>query len=100
MQTYHRQAEVNCGGGMTPDHFVSWAECSDGTWAGGTGYTAEESERCARAAQEKREAFLRTDARGRLRELLAKTRNGDHLLAYDVTQAIRAIAEILGLDAS
>ena len=71
--------------------------CSDGTWAGGTGATKEESEQSAVAARDGRNAFLAKAPRERLRELLRGREGSEYLLSSDVTHAIRAIAEILGV---
>ncbi len=83
---------------MDPGHYVSWVKCDDETWVCGTGPTAKESEASAANSASNKNKFLSSSARERLRSLLKQTPKGGYLLAHDTTQAIRAIAEILGIE--
>jgi hypothetical protein len=75
--------------------WVTIGKCSSGRVVVGIGVTDEESKRNAAKSVEKYEKFIAQNPRDRLRELLAGAPRPEYLLAADVTEAIRSIAEIL-----
>jgi hypothetical protein len=95
VKTYRADYELNSD--MTDPPYVTWAPCKDGTWTCGTGDTPEESKSRALTLAAEHDGFLRTEPRDRLRKVLSRAPQGSYLLASDITHAIRAIAEILGV---
>jgi len=91
LETSYTPEDIHCGGGVSPSYWRTFASCSDGTYVAGTGVTKEEAEKAALQRAADRNTFLSSGPQARLREIASRP----YLLANDVTQAIKAIAEIL-----
>lgn len=98
IRSFQRPEDVNASGISVSAYWETDVWCIDGSVVIGFGDTEKESKDRALHQADERHRFLASDAKTRLKEILSHAPGSSHLLANDVTQAIKALAEIvLGL---
>jgi hypothetical protein len=95
IDTHRVNEDIDAGGRRTPAYWRTAAWCKDGSVVIGTGDTPEESKQEALKRREARHTFQVRPPKERLRVILATRPSPDYLLMGEVTEAIRAIAEII-----
>ncbi len=92
VHTFKRNFDAEDG---TPEHWETDIWCKDGSVVIGYGKTSDESVENAQKSADAHHAFLDSSPRERLKKILKRAKPPEHLLAVDVTHAIRALAEIV-----